>query len=100
MIGDLIHLRHASHHRWIVEKCWPQSAEFESIIKLLNQLRAEQRKVIALISQNVRDSGMHDVLFYLSKKIIAGRLEISMDGAKLLPELFEEGMHYDWVSRC
>ncbi|MDQ0058656.1 DUF6547 family protein [Paenibacillus harenae] len=99
MIDDLVTLRYASHHRWILEQCWPESSEFENINEVLNGFTLEQKQTIALIAQNARDSGIHDVLLYLSNKIIAGSLEISMDGIQLLPELFEDGMHSDWEYR-
>jgi hypothetical protein len=98
-IDDLVELRPSVYPRWITGNGWPKTAENEKINKVLSELTKEQKEVIALIAQSARDSGIHDVLVYLTDQINLEGFEIAKNGIKIATEPFDSGMHYDWVCR-
>lgn len=98
-IDDLVELRPSVYPRWIMGNGWPKTVENEKINNVLSELTKEQKEVIALIAQSARDSGIHDVLVYLTDQINLEGFEIVKNGIKMATEPFESGMHYDWVCR-
>jgi hypothetical protein len=98
-IDDLVELRPSVLSRWITGNGWPKTAENEKINKVLSELTTEQKEVIALIAQSARDSGIHDMLVYLTDQINLEGLEIVKNDVKMATDPFDSGMHYDWVCR-
>ncbi|MFD1130770.1 DUF6547 family protein [Paenibacillus sp. PDC88] len=98
-IDDLVEIRECVLSEWIKQNSWPNTNENEEINKVLSELSTEQKEVFALIAQSARESGIHDVLVYLTDQISIGGLEIYKNDIKLATEPFDSGMHYDWVSR-
>nr|WP_285891325.1 DUF6547 family protein [Paenibacillus pasadenensis] len=98
-IDDLVELRPSVYPRWITGNGWPKTVENEKINKVLSELTKEQKEVVALIAQSARDSGIHDVLVYLTDQINLEGLEIAKNGIKMAAEPYDSGMHYDWVCR-
>lgn len=98
-IDDLVQLRSCVLSRWIVGNGWPQTADNEKINKVLDELTAEQKEVIASIVQEARDNGIHDVLASLTDQINVDGLELVKNGVTLASEPFDTPMHFDWVCR-
>ncbi|WP_227872271.1 DUF6547 family protein [Paenibacillus albus] len=98
-IDDLVEFRPGVLPRWIKGNGWPNTVENQKINKVLSELTAEQKEIVALIAQSARDGGIHDVLVYLTDQINLEGLEIVKNGIIMETEPFDSGMHYDWVCR-
>ena len=100
MIDDLVNRRPSVLARWVTEKRdWPDLPENRDINGFLETLTDSQRAVLADLLQQARDSGIHDVLAYLTDEITLRGLRLARNGQELAVEPFGSEMYYDWVCR-
>jgi len=102
-IDDLVEQCDCIYARRVREKLlWPNTAAADLVRqnKVIESLNEENRKIVSEILQNARNSGMHDVLVYLSEQMELSGLRIVIDGIELPVEPFDTSMFYDWIARC
>jgi uncharacterized protein DUF6547 len=100
-IDALVKLRPSVSARRVQEGVWhreppPDQVKFN---KLLSELSPGQREIVAEIAQGARDSGIHDVLVYLTDQINLRGLRLVRNGVEFPVEPFGTEMYYDWVCR-
>lgn len=102
-IDALVHIRPCVSARWVREKRrWPISPAFpenRAINRFLDKLTDSQREVLAVLLQEARDGGIHDVLAYLTDEINLGRLRLVRNGRDVPVEPFGTELSYDWTCR-
>jgi hypothetical protein len=96
-VDGLVKIRPDVLGRWITGRGWPDSPENKPINELLSGLTPAQREIVAQITQEARDGGIHDTLAYLDDEMANG-LRLVHEGIELPISPFES-LHYDWVCR-
>ena len=100
-IDALAKLRPSVNARWVREKRdWPKTPKNAAINAFLATLTDEHREVLAVILQHARDTGIHDVLGYLTDEINVRGLRLVRNQVEFAVEPFELEMYHDWHMRC
>ena len=100
-IDDLVERRDDVVARRVRDKLlWPTTAAKNLVQqnKIIESLNEDDRKIVAEMLQEARDSGIHDTLVYLNEQMLLNEMRIVINGTELPVEPFDS-MFYDWVAR-
>jgi hypothetical protein len=67
--------------------------------ELMSHFNPEQRQIMAYLLQQEHDSGMFNVLAYLSDQMSLRGLRLTRDGVELPVEPFGMTLYEDWIRR-
>ena len=66
-IDEVVSLKEAATSKWVARGSYPETKENEYRNEVLSSLSEAQREEIAKIVQEAKESGMHDLLAFLSQ---------------------------------
>ncbi|EFM12495.1 conserved hypothetical protein [Paenibacillus curdlanolyticus YK9] len=98
-IDDLVDIRPGVLTLWAESKGWPKTEENAKFNSFLSELTQEQRAILAMMIQQSRDGGIHDVLAYLSEETNLNGLKIMKNDVEMSVEPFGTQLYFDWVCR-
>lgn len=98
-IDGLVDISPSAEANRVRENAFLKTEKFQNVNKLLDKLTVEEKELLGVFFQEVREGGIHDTLVYLQDKINSEGLVLVQNEVKLANEPYGTEMYYDWVSR-
>jgi len=98
-IDDMVDLKESAVSTWVQEKGFPDTLENKKKNELLSSFTLEQKKFIADLINDAKESGIHDVLFYLNEQQLNENFKIVKNDIEFPIEPFGTEINFDFIAR-
>ena len=93
-LDEVVSLKEATASVWVLKGSYPNTSDNEYRNEILASLPEHQRTEIAKMIQEAKESGIHDLLAFMSQEC-----SISYQGKVLPPEPFGTELNFDFIAR-
>ena len=99
IVDELAQLHDGVHHKWVMEKGWPDLPANKEINTFIGDLTMQQKKILANLLVDARRGGIHDTLVCLNDRMAIDGLRFVEDGVEMAHQPFDCTLYYDWTCR-
>ncbi len=93
-IDNVVSIKESAMSKWIRKGSFPDTDQNKKRNEILGALTEGQRSEVALIIQEAKESGIHDLLV-----LLGDTSKIEYNGIKLPVEPFDTELNYDFIAR-